>query len=108
VRSDVHLHSHRIELGGNNGTDSRNDDAFEALPQFCFSIKGARDMAEPPNLGRACEGDRIDLAASHFVNNGDYLRIIDFGGVDLRKHGIGFRPGASEEFHKALIRIAGI
>ena len=28
LRSNVHLHSHRIELGCNNGSDRRNDDAF--------------------------------------------------------------------------------
>ena len=32
MRSNVHLHSKRIELCSNNRPDGRNDDAFEALP----------------------------------------------------------------------------
>ena len=108
ARSNVHLNSNRIELGCNNGPDRRNDDAFEALPQFRFSTEGACDVAEPSNLGRACEGDRVDLAGSHFGNDSNHARVVDFRSIDIWKHGIRFRPGAFEEFQKSLIRIAGI
>jgi hypothetical protein len=32
-------------LGGNNWADRRDDDAFEDLPQLCFSIEGACNVA---------------------------------------------------------------
>jgi len=108
TRSNVHLHSNRTELGGNNGPDRRNDDAFEASPQFRFSTEGARDIAEPSNLGRTCEGDRVDLAGSHFGNDSDYPRVVGFRSVDIGKHGIRFRPGTLKKFQKSLIHIAGI
>jgi len=98
TRSNVHLHSNRIEFGCNNGPDCRNDDAFEALPQLRFSTERARDIAEPSNLGRTCEGNRVDLASSHFGNDGDYARIVDFRSIDIWKHGIRFRPGPFQEF----------
>ena len=78
------------------------------MPQFRFSTEGACDIAEPSNLGRTCKGDRVDLARSHFGNDGDHARIVDFRNVDIWKHGIRFRPGAFEEFQKSLIRVAGI
>ena len=62
----------------------------------------------PSNLGRAREGDRVDLARSHFGNNSDHARIVDFRSVNIWKHWIRFRPGAFEELQKSLVRIAGI
>jgi hypothetical protein len=102
------LDSNCIELGSNNGPNRRNDDAFETLPQLRFSTKGACDVSEPSNLGRACEGDRVDLAGSHFGNDSHYARIVGFRSVDIWKHGVRFRAGAFEEFQKSLIRISGI
>ena len=102
------MYPHRLKLGGNNGPDRRNDNAFEALPQLRFSTEGAGDIAKPSNLGRTCEGDRVDLARRHFGNDSNHARIVDFRSVNIWKHGIRFCPGAFEEFQKSLIRIAGI
>ena len=107
-RRNVHLHSNCVEFGGNNGTNRRNDDAFETLPQLRFSTEGARDIAEASNLGRTCEGDRVDLAGSHFGNDSNHARVVDFRSVDIWKHRICFRAGAFEKSQKSLIRIAGI
>jgi len=90
------------------GADSRNGDAFEALKQFRLSAGRAGDVAEPSNLGRAREGDRVDLASSHLGDDSDHARIVRFGSVDIRKHGIRFRPGTFEEFQKPLICVVGI
>jgi hypothetical protein len=49
-----------------NWADGCDGDAFEALKQFRFSARRAGDVAEPSNLGRAREGDRVDSAGSHF------------------------------------------
>src|SRR5262245_31870271 len=108
TRSDVHLHAKCIEFGGHNGTNRRNDDAFETLPQLRFSTEGACDVSEPSNLGRACEGDRVDLAGSHFGNDSHHARIVGFRSVDIWKHGVRCCAGVFEEFQKSLIRIAGI
>ena len=80
----------------------------KTLPQLRFSTEGAGDVAEPSNLGRAREGDRVDLARSHFGNNSDHARIVDFRSVNIWKHWIRFRPGAFEELQKSFVRIAGI
>ena len=108
MRNNVHLHSNCVELGCNNGSNRRNDYAFETVPQLRFSTEGAGDVSEPSNLGRACKGDRVDLAGSHFSNHGHHARIVGFRSVDIWKHGICFRAGALEELQKSLIRIAGI
>jgi hypothetical protein len=78
TRSNVDPHPKRFKLCGNNWADGRDDDALEALPQLCFSTEGACDIAESPNLGRACEGDRINLTGSHFGNDSDHARIVNF------------------------------
>src|SRR5262249_36809718 len=103
-----HLYSKCIELGGNNWSHRRNDDAFEALSELRFSTESAGDIAKPSNLGRTCEGDRVDLARSHFGNDSNHALIFDFRSVNIGRHGIRFCPGAFEEFQKALVRIAGI
>jgi hypothetical protein len=51
---------------------------LEALPQLCFSTEGACDITEPSNLGRACEGDRVDLASRHFGDDVEHARIVNF------------------------------
>ncbi len=104
ARSNIHLHSNCIKLGYNNRPNRRNDNAFQPLPQFRFSTEGACDIAEPSNLRRTCKGDRVDPAGSHFGNDGDHARIVDFRSVDIWKHVIPFCPGAFEEFQKSLIR----
>jgi len=60
------------------GPMARHDDTLEALPQLCCSTQGACDIAEPSNLGRACKGNRINLARSHFGHNSDHARIVNF------------------------------
>ena len=77
TRSNINLHSHRIKLSCNNRADRRNDNAFQPLPQFRFSTESECDIAEPSNLGRTCEGDRIHPASSHFGNDGDHARIVE-------------------------------
>ena len=61
-----------IALSSADGPDRRNDDAFETLPRLRFSTKGSCDVTEPSNLWRACEGDRVDLAGSHFGNDSNH------------------------------------
>jgi hypothetical protein len=108
TRSHVDPHPKRLKLGGSNWAYGRDHGAFKALPQLDFPTEGACDIAKPSNLGRACEGDRVDLASSHFGNDSDHARIVNFRSIDIWEHGIRFCPGAFEEFQKAPIRIAGI
>ena len=108
ARSDIYLDSHRIKLGFNNRPDRRNDNAPQALPQFGFSTEGAGDITEPSNLGRTCKGDRVYPAGSHFGNDGDHARIVDFRSVNVWKRTESLPPPPLEEFQKSLIRIARI
>ena len=97
---DVYPHPKHLKLGGSNWAYGRDHGAFKALPQLDFPTEGACDIAKPSNLGRACEGDRVDLASSHFGNDSDHARIVNFRSIDIWEHGIRFCPGAFEEFQE--------
>jgi hypothetical protein len=78
TRNNVDPHPKRLKLCGNNWPDGRDHDALEALTQLRFSTEVMCDIAEPSNLRRACEGDSVDLAGSHFGNDGEHARIVNF------------------------------
>jgi hypothetical protein len=102
------VHTKRLKLCRNDRANCRNGYTLEGLNQFRFSAGGAGDFAESANLGRACEGNRIDLACGHIVHYRDHARIVDFRDVDIGKHWIWHSPGSYDEIHQSRIRIARI